>query len=62
MSCKYPFYNVVFIKCLHIFSRFQDIQNGKEKIRKQNSKIKALGVGFFFKKIKRGGGGRLLGT
>ena len=29
-------------KCLHILSRFQDIRNGKEKIRKQKSKIKAL--------------------
>ena len=41
-SYKWPFYNVVFIKCLHILSRFEDIRNGKEKIRKQNSKIKAL--------------------
>ena len=38
MSCKYPIYNVVFMKCLHILSRFLDIGNGKEKIRKQNSK------------------------
>ena len=29
MSCKQPFYNVVFIKCLHILTRFQDIQNCK---------------------------------
>ena len=34
MSCKYQFYNVVFIKSLQILSRFQDIRNGKEKILK----------------------------